>query len=139
MTKNLTPAHLIDAARAWARGSYALEAAVELLVQHDVWLHRPEFRRYAVDYITATYTRIPYAVIDWQAAHAALSRGRMPCSGSEAAVLRIALSIADGVPVELGPAITCLDATNLARVLAAINHAQGNRAAWLATRGDATS
>lgn len=137
MTKHPTPAHLIEAARAWARGSCALEAAVELLIQHGVWLHRPEFRRYAINYVTATYTRIPYAVIDWQAADAALVRGRMPCTGSEAAVLRIALSLADGVPVELGPAITGLDATNLARVLAAIAHASGNRTAWI-TKGDTT-
>ncbi|MEW9556372.1 hypothetical protein [Nonomuraea sp. NPDC050783] len=138
MTNQPTPAHLIEAARAWARGSYVLEAAVELLIQHGVWLNRPEFRRYAIDYVTATYNRVPYAVIDWQSAHAALVRGRMPCSGSEAAVLRIALSIADGLPVELGPSITYLDATNLARVLAAIAHASGNRTAWI-TRGDTTS
>lgn len=132
-----TPIELAEAARAWARGSYSMEAAVELLIRHGVWMHRPEFRRYAIDYVTATYTRVPYAVIDWQAAHTALSSGRMPCSGSEAAILRIALSLADGLPVELGPAITRLDATNLARVLAAIAHASGNRIAWITTtQGD---
>ncbi|MFI7455053.1 hypothetical protein ACIBQX_46820 [Nonomuraea sp. NPDC049714] len=128
---NPTPNELTEAARAWARGSYALEAAVELLIRHDVWLTHREFRRYAIDYVTATYTRVPYAVIDWRAAHLALNRGCMPCSGSEAAILRIALSLADGLPVELGPAITGLDTTNLAHVLAAIGHASGNRVAWI--------
>ncbi|MEU0566391.1 hypothetical protein ABZ297_13465 [Nonomuraea sp. NPDC005983] len=128
---NPTPTDLANAARAWARGSYPMEAAVELLIRHSVWLHRPEFRRYAIDYITATYTRTPYAVIDWQAAHTALSCGRMPCSASEAAVLRIAVSLADGLPVELGPTITELDTANLGRVLAAIAHASGKRVAWI--------
>lgn len=125
-----TPANLIDAARAWARGSYATEAAVELLIHHGVWLHRTEFHRYAIDYIPTTYIGRPFAVIDWQAADTALNRGCLPCSGTEAAILRIALSLADGLPVELGPALTGLDATNLGRVLAAITHAGGDRTAW---------
>lgn len=133
---NPTPNELTEAARAWARGSYALEAAVELLIRHGVWLTHREFRRYAIDYVTATYTRVPYAVIDWQSAHIALNRGCMPCSGTEAAILRIALSLADGLPVELGPAITGLDTTNLAHVLAAIAHASGNRVAWITKEGE---
>ncbi|MEZ7127766.1 hypothetical protein ACBR40_20780 [Nonomuraea sp. AD125B] len=139
MTHELTLPHLIDAARAWARGSFALEAAVELLIHHGVWLQRREFHRYAMDYITTTYNRVPFVIIDWQSAHHALSQGRMPCSRSEAAVLRIALSIADALPIELGPAITGLDSTNFARVLAAMNHAHGDRTAWTSARGDTTS
>jgi hypothetical protein len=52
--------------------------------------------------------------------------------------LRIALSLADGLPVELGPAITGLDTTNLAHVLAAIAHASGNRVAWITKQGEDT-
>jgi hypothetical protein len=134
---NPTPAELVEAARAWARGSYALEAAVELLIRHSVWLTHKEFRRYAIDYVTATYTRTPYAVIDWQAAHLALNRDCLPCTGTEAAILRIALSLADGLPVELGPTITGLGATSLTHILAAIAHASGNRTAWSTTvQGD---
>ncbi|MGW0192015.1 hypothetical protein [Nonomuraea sp. NPDC003201] len=131
-----TSFELAEAARAWARGSYAMEAAVELLIQHGVWLHRADFRRYAIDYVPATRTRPSYAVIDWQAAHTALSAGRLPCCGSEAAILRIALSLADSLPVELRPIITGLDLTNIRRVLAAIAHANGDRDAWITTQGD---
>jgi len=130
------PQHLAEGARAWAHGSYALEAAVELLIRHGVWLTHREFRRYAIDYVTATYTGTPFTIIDWQAAHIALNRGYLPCSGSEAAILRIALSLADGQAVELGPAITGLDAINLRRVVAAITHAHGNRNSWSITQGD---
>ncbi|MFE3452340.1 hypothetical protein ACFXJ8_25800 [Nonomuraea sp. NPDC059194] len=122
--------NLVYHARAWAHGSYPMEAAVELLAHHGVWLHRPDFLRLAVDH------EPPYAVIDFEAAHVALASGRLPCSGSEAAVLRIALSLGHGLPVDLGPAITRLDTTNLGYVLAAIAHASGNRAAWHTTERD---
>ncbi|GAA2897870.1 hypothetical protein GCM10010517_62940 [Streptosporangium fragile] len=129
-------AHLIEAARAWARGSYATEAAVELLIQHGTWLMRSDFRRMAVEYAPNVYNDTPYAVISWETLHSALYNGLLPCSGSEAAVLRIALSIAEGHPVDLGPAITRLDKTNLAYVLAAIRHAGGDRFAWVAVARD---
>ncbi|GGT00663.1 hypothetical protein GCM10010156_68440 [Planobispora rosea] len=127
--------HLLEAARAWARGSYAVEAAVELLAHHGTWLHRRDFLRMAVEYAPATYGQTPYASISWDTLHSALFNGLLPCSNSEAAVLRIALSLAEGHPVDLGPAITRLDRTNLAYVLAAIRHAGGDRHAW-ASVGD---
>ncbi|MFI6887792.1 hypothetical protein [Streptosporangium canum] len=129
--------HLVEAARAWARGSYALEAAVELLVCHGTWLYRSDFLRMAVKYAPASYSRIPLAVISWDTLHAALCNGLLPCSNSEAAILRIVLSIAAGHPVDLGPAITRLDSTNLAYVLAAIRHAGGDRSAWAIAERDA--
>ncbi|SEU46095.1 hypothetical protein [Nonomuraea wenchangensis] len=120
---------LIEAARSWAHGSYPMEAAVELLIHHGTWLRRPDFQALAVD------LEEPFAVIDWQAAHDALTAGHLPCSGGEAAMLRIALSIAYALPVELSPALTCLDAINLGHVVAAVRHANGNRAAWIPVQG----
>jgi hypothetical protein len=128
---------LIQAARDWARGSYAIEAAVELLIQHDVWLNRSDFRRMGIQYTQATYTSTPYAVFSWDTLHSGMSHGLLPCSNSEAAILRIALSLADGHPVDLGPAVTRLDRTNLSYVLAAIRHASGDRSAWITTEGNA--
>ncbi|MFF5110415.1 hypothetical protein [Streptosporangium sp. NPDC000509] len=129
--------HLMEAARAWARGSYAMEAAVELLIHHGAWLYRSDFLRMAVEYAPAGYSRIPLAVISWDTLYAALCNGLLPCSNSEAAVLRIALSIAAGHPVDLGPAITRLDTINLAYVLAAVRHAGGDRSAWAVAERDA--
>ncbi|MFI7049517.1 hypothetical protein [Streptosporangium sandarakinum] len=129
--------HLVEAARAWARGSYALEAAVELLIHHGTWLLRSDFLRMAVEYAPAHYSRIPLAVVSWDTLHSALCNGLLPCSGSEAAVLRIALSIAVGHPVDLGPAIARLDPVNLTYVLAAVQHAAGDRSAWATVEGNA--
>ena len=36
------------------------------------------------------------AVVDWEAAVAALEAGRLPCSGGEGRILRLAASIAGG-------------------------------------------
>ncbi|HZD02061.1 MAG TPA: hypothetical protein VFA46_18275 [Actinomycetes bacterium] len=69
------------------------------------------------------------ALVDWQAAVGALDAGRLVCSGSEAQVLRLAASIAEGVPVDLGAAVTGLDQTNIALVARAVLHANGRRQA----------
>ncbi|MBG0819318.1 hypothetical protein HS048_00875 [Planomonospora sp. ID91781] len=127
--------YLVEAPRTWARGSYAVEAAVELLVRHGTWLHRSDFLRMAVEYVPAVYSRAPYTVISWDTLHSALFNGLLPCSNSEAAILRIALSLAEGHPVDLGPAVARLDRANLAYVLAAIRHANGDRSAWASVDG----
>ena len=44
------------------------------------------------------------AAVDFGAASRALGAGALPCSGGEGRVLRIAASIAGGVPVDLGEA-----------------------------------
>ncbi|MEV0196100.1 hypothetical protein [Nonomuraea sp. NPDC050691] len=130
MTRPYLP-RLIEAARAWARGSYSTEAAVELLIQHDVWLRRSDFLRMGIEYAPAHYSGTSYAVFRWDTLHSGLINGLLPCCNSEAAVLRLALSLAEGHPVDLGPAIARLDRTNLSLVLAAIRHAGGDRSAWV--------
>jgi hypothetical protein len=109
-----------------ARGLYVAEAAVDLLVGHGCWLERADF----VDEFVETdpgLSGTPMAWIDWPAAVAALAAGRLPCSGSEAGVLRLATSIASGGPVDLGEVLTSLDGPNLVLVATAVLHAGGHR------------
>lgn len=65
------------------------------------------------------------AVIDWDAALAAIDAGGLVCSASEEQILRIAASLATGAPVDLSGALSGLDDHNLGVVLAAIAHAAG--------------
>jgi hypothetical protein len=51
----------------------------------------------------------------------------LPCSGGEGLILRIAASIAEGVPVDLREAVTGLDEGNIALVAGAVLHAAGHR------------
>ena len=67
------------------------------------------------------------AAVDWEAAVAALDAGRLPCSGGEGRILRLAASIAGGVPVDLGEAVTGLDENNAVLAAAAVLHAAGLR------------
>jgi hypothetical protein len=75
------------------------------------------------------------AWVDWPAAVAALEAGRLPCSPSEGHVLRIAASLAEGVPVDLREAASGLDAANIVLVAQAIVHAAGHRDCAVALTG----
>lgn len=57
------------------------------------------------------------AIIRWRAVISALGHGRLPCSGSEADILRIAASLGAGVPVRLRDVLGILDHANIARVV----------------------
>lgn len=112
---------LAGALREGARGYFPLEAGVELLIAHGVWLRRRDFRSfvaYTPD-MGASYDRPPMAFVAW--ADAVL--GELPASSSDSAVLRIAASLADDVPVWLRTAVSGLDETNLGLVLDAITWA----------------
>lgn len=65
------------------------------------------------------------AWVDWQAAVAVLEAGRLPCADSEAGVLRVAASIAEGAPVALRGAVVGLDERNMVMVARAVLHAAG--------------
>ena len=76
------------------------------------------------------------AAVDFEAAARALGAGALPCSGGEGRVLRIAASIAGGVPVDLGEAVTGLDENNAALAAAAVLHAAGHRDLRMAAGGE---
>jgi hypothetical protein len=67
------------------------------------------------------------AAVDWEAAVVGVDAGRLPCSSSEEQMLRLAASIADGVRVDLGSALSGLDEHNIAVVVGAVLHAAGHR------------
>lgn len=109
--------------RAWARGIYPDEAGVEMLISHAVFLHRADF--------TSRFISIPgdgagLAVIDWRAAIAALDDS-LPCSGGETRMLRLAASLAAGIPVNLRDALTGIDDHGIQLVINAVLHASGHR------------
>jgi hypothetical protein len=124
----MNPPALHTALRAHARGRYPTEAGVELIIGQGVFLPRGDFRHRFVHIATSiTDGTTPMATIDWPAAVAALTTPDLPCSGGEQRILRIAASLADGIPVDLRDCLTGLDHHNIHRVIAAVLHAAGQR------------
>ena len=117
------PDPLPAALRAHAAGLLAAEAAIELLIGHRTWLHRPDFVHHYIATGPDLTTSTPMAWVDWPAAIIALDTQGMACSSSEARMLRVAASLAAGLPLDLGDAITRLDTTNLTLVVQAVLHA----------------
>ena len=108
-----------------AAGICADAAAVALISAHGHFLHQPGFRR-IIAAGSSIWSGEPVAVIRWRAAVHALDTGRLPCSSSEAAVLRIAASLGDdAVGVHLRSVLGGLDSRNIALVTAAITAANG--------------
>jgi hypothetical protein len=121
--------------RASAEGLYAAEAAVELLIGHARWLGREDFVEEFVETGDGLWSGVPMAWVDWLAAVAALEAGGLPCSGSEAQILRVAASIAEGVPVDLRDAVGGLDEANVVLVVRAMLHVAGYRGAVVELTG----
>jgi hypothetical protein len=101
-----------------AIGVNADHAAVDLIANHRVWLLRRDFAPFIQRGHQSTGE--PMAAIRWRAAHTALQRGQLPCSGSEANVLRIASSLGAGIPIRLRHVLGNLDHANIAHVARAI-------------------
>jgi len=127
-----TPIHQLSAAlRAGARGLLCAEAAVELLIKDQSWLYRRDFVESFVDGSDPSnrdetgYSDI--AAVDWATAVAALDADRLPCSSGEGQLLRIAASLAEGIPLDLHDAVTGLDSVNTDLVARAICRATGHR------------
>jgi hypothetical protein len=99
MTSPHPAEHLAAAIRAGAAGLYALEAGCELLISTG-WLHRDDFTR-LIRTVTPAAAGTEVAEVDWQAVIASRDAGQLPCSGGENRVLRLAASIAAGIPVDL--------------------------------------
>ncbi|MGR6924272.1 hypothetical protein ACU635_59265 [[Actinomadura] parvosata] len=106
-----------------ATGLPSVQAGVELLIDTGIWLHRPDFVEQFITIDTSVATAL--AFIDWEAAIAALDAGRLPCSGGERAVLRIAAGMSGGIPLDLRDALTSLDRINLALTATAVEQAAG--------------
>jgi hypothetical protein len=77
-----------------ASGIPADLAAVGLLARHNHFLHQPAFRR-VIAVGASVLTGEPVLTIRWQAAITALEAGRLPATGSEQSMLRIAASLGD--------------------------------------------
>jgi len=101
------------------------QAAVELLIGHQRWLLREDFVNRFVGLVPDTGGGVPLAIVGWRAAVRALTAGRLPCSDGEGYLLRIAASIAEGVPVDLGQCLSTLDRVSVGLVVEAVLHAAG--------------
>jgi hypothetical protein len=113
--------------RAWAKGLPCAEAAVELLIGHRWWLRRRDFAGVAVKPGRNAFTGTVVAEVDFAAAVAALESGVLACSSGERQLLRVAASIAGGIPVDLREAVTSLDEGSAVLAAAAVLHAAGHR------------
>lgn len=120
-------ADLTAALRAHARGLNCLQAAIELLISHACWLQRDDFLHHFLHTAPGLTDGTPMAPIDWPEAIAALNRGQLSCSGGEGRMLRLAASLAEGIPVDLRDALTGLDSQNAELVSHAIKHTTGHR------------
>jgi hypothetical protein len=118
---------LAEPLRTSARGLRATEAGTELLIGHGSWLHRSDFRDRFVHLDTSLTDDTDIASIDWPAAITALDTGDLACSGGEGRMLRLAASLIDGIPINLGDALTGLDSRNLNRVGQAVRHLNDRR------------
>jgi hypothetical protein len=126
MTAETIPAsQLACLLRDAADGMCADVAAVGLIARHGHFLHDPAFRRIIAAGSSIT-TGQPLAVIRWNAAIHALESGKLPCSSSEQAILRIAASLAEpSIAVRLRDNLGNLDRHNITLVTDAISAANG--------------
>jgi hypothetical protein len=127
---------LAAALRAWAKGLFSAEAAVELLIGHASWLYREDFLEIAVEFGQGISGGVVMAAVDFEAAARALEAGALLCSGGDGRVLRIAASIGGGVPVDLREAVTGLDENNAVLAAAAVLRAAGHRDLRMAAGGE---
>ncbi|MCV2491877.1 hypothetical protein OF117_21235 [Geodermatophilus sp. YIM 151500] len=109
-----------------AVGDYAAEAAVLLLANDGYWPARLR----AAGLVTIEAEPVGgqmWARIEWPELDFALAQGRLHGSQEEMAVLRVAVSLADGRPVDLADVAVVLDRRALELVLAALAHAAGSQ------------
>jgi hypothetical protein len=88
------------ALRAAAAGIHPDEAAAGLIIGHAAFLQRGDFTRH-IETAACASDGTPMAWIDWDAVITALDGGRLPASGGEKRIIRIAASLAAGHPVSL--------------------------------------
>lgn len=129
-------AALAAALRASASGLYCAEAGTELLIACQSWLWRSDFTTACITTGHGLGDGAVMAVIDWDTAIGELNGGGLACSGGEGRMLRLAASIAGGIPVDLREALPGLDRANLALAATAVVHAGGHRGAGITLPGD---
>jgi len=100
------------------------QAAVELLIGHRGWLVRDDFLSYVE--LCRSFHGEAMAAIGWPAVWAAVEDGQLPCSCGEGQVLRVAVSIAAAISVDLREVATCVDAVNGVLVARAVLTAGGH-------------
>ena len=108
-----------------AVGDYAAEAAVLLLANDGYW----PAQLCAAGLVTIEAEPVGgqmWARIEWPELDPALAQGRLHGSQEELAVLRVAVSLADGRPVDLADVAVALGRRALELVLAALAHAAGS-------------
>lgn len=118
---------LAGAVRAGAAGLYSHEAACDLIIGAG-WMHRDDFTRF-ISTSTSLTDGTEMACIDWQAVITSRDAGHLPCSSGENRILRLAASIAAGIPVDLNDALSGLDQASISLVVRAVRHANGQRPA----------
>lgn len=96
------------------------------MIDHGSWLSRSDFVSVAVEVVDGEPGDLPMGFVDWPAGLEALESGRLACSSSEAQVLSIAASLAEGIPVDLRDATCGLDRANARRVADALVQAAGH-------------
>jgi hypothetical protein len=119
------PAMLAHLLRAHAAGLRADTAAVELLITHRYWLTRPGFTTRFVHTVINNAGHRVGAWLDWPAAITALNHGQLPCSSSQADLLRIAAALGAELPLNLRQALGGLDHHTITAVTAALTAANG--------------
>jgi hypothetical protein len=119
---------LADAVRAGAAGLYSLEAACDLIIGAG-WLHRDDFSSFVSTVTPVTNGVTELAHIDWQGVISSRDAGLLPCGSAENRILRLAASIAAGIPVDLNEALCGLDPSSISLVVRAVRYANGQRPA----------
>ena len=119
---------ITSAVRAGAAGLYSLEAACELIIGTG-WLHRDNFCCFVSTGTSITDGVTELAHIDWQAVISSRDAGLLPCGSGENRILRMAASIAAGIPVDLNDVLCGLDQASITLVVRAVRHANGQRPA----------
>ena len=125
-TQALSEPALAQMLRTWADGVHSAEAAVNLVINANLWLHRPDFRRdciVAVSDGVAMGGRAPMATINWHAASRYAEQGT--ASRSQTAMLRLACSVAGVSTGSLRDLTAALDPANTAKLIDAIAHRGG--------------
>jgi hypothetical protein len=120
-----------------AKGYYATEAAAQLLIAHEMWLHRSDFLQDCVwvssDADDDGCPAWPCALPIDDLTHAGIAWDRLaafaisaPCSGSESRILRLVAELAGyDTATPLDELLSGLDDRNGALVVDTIAHALG--------------